>query len=59
MQLSKAQQAELAFLRRQVDRAQDAALRRNGHPDVQQDLWRARDELKRFVERLRKDGFVI
>lgn len=59
MQLNKAQQAELTFLRRQVDAAQEAALRRDGHPDVQQDLWRARNELTRFVDRLREDGFDI
>ena len=59
MQVSKAQEAELAFLRRQVDRAQEAALKHDKHMNVQQDLWRAREELEQFVTRLREEGFDI
>lgn len=59
MQLSKAQQAELAFLRRQVDRAQEAALKHDKHVNVQQDLWRAREELEQFVTEMRDYGFDI
>ena len=59
MQVSKAHQAELEFLRRQVDRAQEAALKHDKHMNVQQDLWRAREELEQFVTRLREEGFDI
>ena len=59
MQISRAQQAELEFLRRRVDMAQDAALKHDKHMNVQQDLWRAREELEQFVTRLREDGFDI
>jgi len=59
MQVSKAQQAELEFLRRRVDTAQEAALKNNKHLNVQQDLWRAREELERFVTGLRKEGYDI
>lgn len=57
--ISPAQKAELDFLNRMVNRLQDESFRLDHHPNVQQDLWRARKELKDFVRSLRKEGFNI
>ena len=59
MALSKEQEATLRYLRRQVDNAEAALARTERHPDVAQDLWRAREELRAFVEKLRAEGFQI
>lgn len=58
-ELSPAQRAEFDFLNRMVNRLQDESFRLDPHPNVQQDLWRAREELKQFVTSLRKEGFNI
>lgn len=59
MALSKEQEATLRHLRQQVDKAEAALARTDRHPDVGQDLWRAREELRAFVEQLRAEGFQI
>jgi predicted nucleic acid-binding Zn-ribbon protein len=49
--------ALLRHLKREVDHYQDKSLRTGEkHPNIQQDLWRARKELKEFVAELRKQG---
>lgn len=57
--LTPAQRAEYRFLRQQVDGLQDELNRRDHHPNVQQDLHRARRELKEFVYQLRQKGVNI
>lgn len=57
--LTPAQKAEYRFLRQQVDNLQDELGRRDHHPNVQQDLHRARRELKEFVYQLRQKGVNI
>jgi hypothetical protein len=59
MALSKEQEATLRYLRQQVDKAEAALARTERHPDVAQDLWRAREELRAFVEKLRSEGINI
>ena len=52
--LNPAQQSEYRFLKQQVDRLSNELGRTDSHPNVQQDLWRAQQELKHFVRDLRK-----
>jgi hypothetical protein len=59
MTLNKAQEAELQFLRRQVDAAQDRAMKVDASRQAQLDLWYAREQLEQFVSRLRSEGFQI
>ena len=54
--LTPADRAHLAFLNRQVDRLQDESFRLDPHPNVKQDLDRARLELKSFTLSLQKEG---
>jgi len=57
--LSPAQKFEYRFLKQQVDRLSNELGRTDSHPNVQQDLWRAQQELKNFVKNLRKVGVKI
>jgi len=57
--LNPAQQAEYRFLKNEVNKYEEEANRTDMHPNVQQDLWRARMELKKFVSDLRKAGVNI
>jgi len=57
--LNPAQQAEYRFLKNEVNKYEEEANRKNFHPNIQQDLWRARMELKKFVSDLRKAGVNI
>lgn len=59
MKLTPADHAHLDFLKRQVDRLQDESFRLDPHPNVKQDLDRARIELKTFVKTLREKGVKI
>ena len=59
MEITPADKAHLEFLSRMVDRLQDESFRLDKHPNVQQDLWHAREELKKFVNTLRQDGVKI
>ena len=49
----------LRHLRQLVDRLQDEQHRLDAHPNVKQDLFRARKELKEFTSRLRQRGVNI
>ena len=55
-ELTAQDRAHLAFLNRQVDRLQDESFRLDPHPNVKQDLDRARRELKSFTLSLQKEG---
>ena len=54
--LNPAQEAELKYLRQQVDRLQDDQNRRDAYPNAKHDLWVAREELNNFVRGLRAEG---
>jgi len=55
-ELTPAEQAELRFLRGQVDLLQEEMLKSQYHPNIKNDFWRARKELKEFVYKLRQKG---
>ena len=57
--LNPAQQAEYRFLKNEVNKYEEEAKRKNYHPNVQHDQWRARAELKKFVSELRQAGVNI
>lgn len=57
--LDAAQQAELTFLRQRVDRLQGELLSKDKKNDTHQRLFDARENLRRFVEGLRKQGYMI
>lgn len=55
--LTQADHALLRHLRREEERCLEASLRTDTkHLNVQQDLWRARNELKEFVRSLELEG---
>ena len=58
-QLSPALKYEYRFLKQQVDRLQDELGRKDRPLNTEQDLFRAREELKLFVFKLRKNGIKI
>ena len=57
--LHPAQNAELDFLRRSVDRLQEDEYRNNEANNIKLRLWDAREELDKFVKNLRKEGYNI
>jgi len=54
--LTKAEEAELRFLRNEVDKYVVEEGRLDRHPNVKNDLARARRELKEYVKNLQKAG---
>tara|TARA_Y100001937_G_scaffold62638_1_gene85944 strand:+ start:1824 stop:2012 length:189 start_codon:yes stop_codon:yes gene_type:complete len=58
-QLSPAQKFEYRFLKQQVDRLEEERYRYDARRNIEQDLWRAREELKSFVSKLRNNGVKI
>lgn len=59
MNLHPAQQSELDFLKRCVDRLEGERNHADPHPNVENDLFVAREELNTFVVQLRKQGVKI
>jgi len=57
--LTTFQQAELKWLRRQVDTLDQERFRSDARPNVQRELFTAREELDQFVRGLRVSGFLI
>ena len=57
--LNPYQREFLKFLKRQVDNCQSEANRTRYHPDVSQDLFRARNELKEYRLSLQREGVKI
>ena len=57
--LSPALKYEYRFLKQQVDRLQNELGRKDRPRNTEQDLFRAREELKFFVSNLRKNGIKI
>jgi|TARA_Y100000385_G_scaffold179962_1_gene185870 hypothetical protein len=58
-QLSTFQEANLKWLKRQVDNLQDEQHRADARPRVKQELWAAREELDNYVKTLRDHGIKI
>ena len=54
--LTAFQASQLQYLRTQVDRAQEDAYRAGPHPNAQNKLFYARQELKEFTSNLRVAG---
>jgi hypothetical protein len=58
-QLSPALKYEYRFLKQQVDRLEEERYRYDARRNIEQDLWKAREELKSFVSKLRNNGVKI
>ena len=58
-QLNPQQKAYLRFLRNEVDKYEREANRTDYHPKGQQDLFRARKELKEYRLKLQRNGVKI
>jgi hypothetical protein len=58
-ELSMFQQSQLRWLKQQVDALQDERYRRDARPNVQRELFAARDELDTYVKNLRAAGKQI
>ena len=58
-QLSPALKYEYRFLKQQVDRLQDELGRKDRPKNTEHDLYRAREELKSFISRMRMNGIKI
>lgn len=57
--LGTVEQLRLQFLRQQVDAFEREAFKRGAQGDALRDLERAREELGKYVEKLRGDGHAI
>jgi hypothetical protein len=55
-ELTPFQSSQLQYLRTEVDRAQDDSLRSDPHPNANNKLFYARQELKEFTKNLRCTG---
>jgi hypothetical protein len=57
--LPPALEAEYKFLKQQVDFWMEAWTKRDASPSAGSRYWYARQDLKKFVENRRKEGFNI
>jgi hypothetical protein len=57
--LSPAQKFEYRFLKQQVNTLEEERYRYDARPNIQQDLYHAREDLKSFVSKLRMNGVKI
>ena len=58
-ELKPAEQHILKYLRQQVDRLQDERYRTDARPSINNEIYAAQKELKRYVSELRKKGYNI
>ena len=58
-ELSMFQQSQLRWLKQQVDALQDERYRRDARPNVQRELFAAREELDTYVKNLQAAGKQI
>ena len=58
-QLTKWQESQLNWLKRQVDNLADESKRDDARPRIDQELFAAREELDDYVENLKKSGVAI
>ena len=54
--LSPADEADLRYLRNQVDRLSERQYRRDAGPNAHNEYWHAKEDLKKFVSKLRQEG---
>ena len=59
LEITPNDQAMLKFLRQTVDRLAAEEFRLDAHPNVKQDLFKAREELREFTSSLRQKGVNI
>ena len=59
MKLRPADEQILKYLRRQVDRLQDERYRTDARPSINNEIFAAQQELRRFTAELRKKGYNI
>ena len=59
MKLSPADEQILKYLRKQVDRLQDERYRTDARPSINNEIFAAQQELRRFTSELRKKGYNI
>jgi hypothetical protein len=59
MKLSLADEQILKYLRKQVDRLQDERYRTDARPSINNEIFAAQQELRRFTSELRKKGYNI
>lgn len=57
--LNPADEGHLQFLRRQVDRLEQISFSRDAPISAKNELFQARDELRKFVEGKRRQGYSI
>ncbi len=58
-QLTTFQAAQLRWLKQQVDNLQDEKYRKDARPNIQRELFAAREELDNYVQALRDGGYNI
>lgn len=58
-ELTEAEVQELKFYRQQVDSAEYAAYQKDARPEALHRLYHARENLREFTSRLRKEGCRI
>ena len=58
-QLTTFQAAQLKWLKQQVDNLQDERYKKNARPNIQRELFAAREELDNYVQALRDRGYRI
>lgn len=58
-QLTTFQAAQLKWLKQQVDNLQDEKYRKDARPNIQRELFAAREELDNYVQALRDGGYKI
>lgn len=58
-QLTTFQAAQLKWLKQQVDNLQDERYRKDARPNIQRELFAAREELDNYVQALRDGGYRI
>ena len=58
-ELGMFQAAQLKWLKQQVDNLTDERYRKDARPNIQRELFAAREELDDYVKALRKGGYNI
>jgi hypothetical protein len=59
MKLNAADEQILKYLRRQVDRLQDERYRTDARPSINNEIFQAQQELRKFTAELREKGYSI
>jgi biotin operon repressor len=57
--LTPAHKFEYRFLKQQVDNLEQERYRYDARPNIERELYQARNELKEFVRKLRTNGIQI